>query len=512
MNEREGSRKAARDAGTRLVDGHASEDPFAAAFKATRMPMIITDPRQHDNPIIFCNKAFNDLSGYSNEELIGSNCRLLQGPNTDPETVSKLRAAVASEQNIAVDILNYRKDGSTFWNALFVSPVMDEAGQAIYFFASQLDFTNIKSKEAELASARHSAEQEVEKRTRDLTGALSAKTILVHEVDHRVKNNLLMIASIVKLQAKMTDVVVVKKTLRSVLNRVEAISTVQRKLFTADDIGRFDVGDFAHELIADLVGSLRRDDIRFTTDLSPVLVPATKASPIALIVNEVVGDAVRRGLSDGGGEIHLEVRRLNGSFLLRVTDTATPVPVNAEDDAFGRLMLETCARQLNAKIERESNGHRTDVRVDDHRRQGACMKVMIVEDEALLALELESEVEMAGHKVVGQASTSIEAMEIAQVEKPDFAFVDITLVDGTTGIDVGRFLSSRNIPFVFLSGNIKRLPQDFAGAIGAIEKPYTMNGLQNALSFIQEFVAGDAGALPPPSMILASDWRPSWAS
>jgi two-component SAPR family response regulator len=137
---------------------------------------------------------------------------------------------------------------------------------------------------------------------------------------------------------------------------------------------------------------------------------------------------------------------------------------------------------------------------------------MIVEDEALLALELESEVEMAGHQVVGQASTSVKAMEIAEVEKPDFAFVDITLVDGTTGIDVGRFLSSRNIPFVFLSGNIKRLPQDFAGAIGAIEKPYTMNGLQNALSFIQEFVAGDAGALPPPSMILASDWRPSWAS
>lgn len=348
---------------TRLVDGHPSEDPFAAAFKATRMPMIITDPRQHDNPIIFCNKAFNDLSGYSNDELIGRNCRMLQGKETDPATISKIRQAIASEESVAVDILNYRKDGTTFWNALFVSPVRDASGEVIYFFASQLDFTNIKSKEAELASARHSAEQEVENRTRDLSEALEAKTMLVHEVDHRVKNNLLTIASIVKLQAKMTTDETVRKTLRSVLDRVEALSTVQRKLFTAEDVGRFDVSEFANELVVDLVGSLKRDDIRFTTDLSPVLVPASKASALALIVNEVVGDAVRRGLSDGGGEIHLEVRRLNGHFLFRITDTVTPVPVDSEDDAFGKLMLETCARQLDAKIERQVEGHSTDVRV-----------------------------------------------------------------------------------------------------------------------------------------------------
>ena len=61
----------ARRAGERLLADHASEDPFAAAFKATRMPMIITNPKQDDNPIIFCNKAFNDLTGYSSDELIG---------------------------------------------------------------------------------------------------------------------------------------------------------------------------------------------------------------------------------------------------------------------------------------------------------------------------------------------------------------------------------------------------------------------------------------------------------
>jgi PAS domain S-box-containing protein len=357
------SGRDARAAGTRLVAAHPSEDPFAAAFKATRMPMIITDPRQHDNPIIFVNNAFIQLTGYSDAELIGSNCRILQGPETDPEAISKLGKAVSEEQSVAVDILNYRKDGSKFWNALFVSPVSDVSGEVIYFFASQLDFTNIKSKEAELARAKHFAEVEVAERTRDLTEALQAKTVLVHEVDHRVKNNLLTIASIVKLQTRMSEDETVKRTLRSVLNRVEALSTVQRKLSAADDVGRFDVADFARELVVDMVSALKRDDIRLTTDLHPVSVPAVKASPLALIMNEVIGDAVRRGLSDGGGEIHLEVRRLNGHFLIRVSDTVTPVAVDEAEHEFGRLMLETCARQLGAEIGREVIGQRTDVRI-----------------------------------------------------------------------------------------------------------------------------------------------------
>lgn len=129
---------------------------------------------------------------------------------------------------------------------------------------------------------------------------------------------------------------------------------------------------------------------------------------------------------------------------------------------------------------------------------------MIVEDEALLALELESEVEAAGHEVVGQASTSQTACELAERATPDFAFVDIHLLDGPTGIDVGRFLASKNVPYVFVSGNLKRIPDDFAGALGAIEKPYTMNGLQNALGYITGLVSGNPITPPPPSLILAT--------
>ena len=363
MPSRDQHQTDARDAGDRLVAAHVREDPFAAAFKATRMPMIVTDPHQPDNPIIFANAAFEKMTGYSNEDVIGRNCRFLQGAETDRGTVGRVRTAVAAGEDIAVDILNYRKDGSTFWNALFLSPVRDDEGRIVYFFASQLDFTTVKSREASLAAARHQAEKDVAKHLAELRTALSARSLLVHEVDHRVKNNLLTIASIIKLQARQTKDEGQKQILMSTLNRVEALSTVQRKLFTLDDVSKFDIADFARELVEDLVNSIKRDDIKMTLDLSPVYVPAVKASPLSLIVNELVGDAARRGLSDGGGEIKLVVKQLEDRFLIRVQDTSVPVPVNSESAEIGRMILEASVRQLGATLTKTVEGRLTTVDV-----------------------------------------------------------------------------------------------------------------------------------------------------
>jgi len=132
------------------------------------------------------------------------------------------------------------------------------------------------------------------------------------------------------------------------------------------------------------------------------------------------------------------------------------------------------------------------------------LRIMIVEDEALLALELESEIEAAGHSVIGVAAASKAARQLVEEDRPDFAFVDIHLIDGPTGIDVGRFLAEKDIPYVFVSGNIKRIPEDFAGAVGAIEKPYTVNGLQNALEYLRAMLSGEKGFAAPPSLILAN--------
>ena len=131
-----------------------SNSIFFAAVKTTRMPMIVTDPNRPDNPIVFANPAFLSMTGYGWDELIDKNCRLLQGPDTDRETVAEIRRAIERRQETSVEILNYKKNGAAFWNALFISPVYDSSGRLIYFFASQLDVTRRRDAEDALRQAQ----------------------------------------------------------------------------------------------------------------------------------------------------------------------------------------------------------------------------------------------------------------------------------------------------------------------------------------------------------------------
>jgi len=122
------------------------------------------------------------------------------------------------------------------------------------------------------------------------------------------------------------------------------------------------------------------------------------------------------------------------------------------------------------------------------------LKVLIVEDEALLAMELESLVEEAGHSVVGWATSSAEAKTMVNAIEADIAFVDIHLSDGPSGVDVAEYIGEKKSSMVvFMTANPKRIPDHFAGAIGVIAKPYTMNGLTSALRYLQEGVRR-----PPP--------------
>ena len=129
-------------------------DVFNAAIQATRVPMVITDPSRSDNPIVFANDAFLAMTGYTREEISGSNCRFLQGPETDPATVAEIRLALAERRTIATEILNYRKDGHSFWCALSISPIFNDRGDVVYYSASQLDVSRRRAAEDALRQTR----------------------------------------------------------------------------------------------------------------------------------------------------------------------------------------------------------------------------------------------------------------------------------------------------------------------------------------------------------------------
>ena len=112
---------------------------FEAAVHKTRMGMVLADPNLPDCPIVYVNPAFTELTGYDWEASVRRNCRFLQGPETDRTAVQRIRKAIEGRTSIHEEIYNYRRDGTGFWNALYISPVYDDDGELIYFFASHID-------------------------------------------------------------------------------------------------------------------------------------------------------------------------------------------------------------------------------------------------------------------------------------------------------------------------------------------------------------------------------------
>nr|AML79553.1 putative LOV domain-containing protein [Annona muricata] len=112
---------------------------LATTLERIEKNFVVTDPRLPDNPIIFASDSFLELTEYSREEILGRNCRFLQGPETDPETVRKIREAIDSQTDVTVQLINYTKSGKKFWNLFHLQPMRDQKGEVQYFIGVQLD-------------------------------------------------------------------------------------------------------------------------------------------------------------------------------------------------------------------------------------------------------------------------------------------------------------------------------------------------------------------------------------
>ncbi|MXP45318.1 blue-light-activated histidine kinase [Allopontixanthobacter sediminis] len=230
------------------------------AVERTRMPMVVTDPLQPDSPIVLANEAFLKLTGYSANEVIGSNCRFLQGPNTAPEAIEEIRRGIAADDHfVTVELLNYRKDGSTFWNQLEISPVHDQTGQTIYHFASQKDVTE----------RRRGEELEVIER------------LLLMEVDHRSMNALALVQSILQL----TQANDISGYSAAVMQRVDAIARVHRLLAKSSWSGT---------LLTDLITEEMHDE-RVQLNGPRALISPRLAQPLAVVLHELTSNARQHG-------------------------------------------------------------------------------------------------------------------------------------------------------------------------------------------------------------------------
>lgn len=127
--------------------------------------ITIADPSEPDEPLIYVNEAFERLTGYDTYEILGRNCRFLQGEDTDPETIDRIRRAIDDERPISVEMLNYRKNGEPFWNQLNIAPVHGDDGELTHLLGFQTDVTD--RKEVELRARRQAEQLRADRRTRE---------------------------------------------------------------------------------------------------------------------------------------------------------------------------------------------------------------------------------------------------------------------------------------------------------------------------------------------------------
>ncbi len=206
--------------------------------------------------------------------------------------------------------------------------------------------------EAAMRDTNGALEREVGERIADLRFALEQKTALLHEVDHRVKNNLQVISSLMLLKARRTPPGEARDALQAMAERIGALSTAHRMLYSEGDAARFDVSAFADDLIADLTAAHEACAARIETEVEPLALPAAMAAPLALMLHELAGNAFRHAFPGGrAGRVRVSARRDGDGMELVVEDDG--IGLSAGDPnptGFGRMLVEMVVRQLRGTI------------------------------------------------------------------------------------------------------------------------------------------------------------------
>ena len=176
---------AGRRLGTERDDlPQPTAETIVRAVDEAPVGITLSDPSLPDNPITYLNEAYEQLTGYSAEEVIGRNCRFLQGPDTEEEPVAQMRKAIDEDEPVSVELLNYREDGTPFWNQVTIAPIYDDRGEVSHYVGFQNDVTERKEAEA-LAKQRADALREERQGLERVLGRVSG---LVNEVSHALVN------------------------------------------------------------------------------------------------------------------------------------------------------------------------------------------------------------------------------------------------------------------------------------------------------------------------------------
>jgi len=292
------------------------------AIRHSPLSIVLTDPRLADNPITYVNEEFQRMSLYSREYAVGRNCRFLQGPETDPADVERLREGLRGGEQFQVTITNHKADGTPFRNQLLIAPVHDADGKLTAYFGVQ----RIVSDDAA-----------------GTDGAVDDESLaLLQEVQHRVKNHLAMVVSMIRIQATRE---ITTESLKAVSRRVEALALLYDELLNAGDNSYksrdIPAGAYLSRIASVISGLEARGAIRVNVECDDIAMPVDHAARLGLLLSEFLTNALEHAFKGReAGFVDVRFYKLSeGGVRLSVEDDGNGMP-EGSNWPFGAASIE----------------------------------------------------------------------------------------------------------------------------------------------------------------------------
>lgn len=434
---------------------------------ASASGVVIADASQPDNPLVYVNPAFERITGYRADEVLGRNCRFLQGPDTDPDASRRIRDALKARTDVSVVIRNYTKTGQVFWNDLYITPIRDQQGTVTHIVGLQNDITARVNAQNELAAqeaflrrvlnstqdaiividARGRVEtfnvgaekmfgyssdevigrnvsllvpsphkalhdgyiqrylasgephvlgvaREFEAQRKDgslfpmvlriselqeggaqhflgvvhditerkqieneIRTSLREKEILLKEIHHRVKNNLLVVSSILEMQQDGIRDPQMRRILQEGQDRIHSMALIHEKLYRSKTLDQVDFSGYLEQLVERLSSTYQIGmQVRLHLDLQPVGLNIETATPCGLIINELLANSFELAFPNGReGDIWVTLMpQAGGGLELTLRDNGIGLPLDVDlqhSESLGLQLVSLLTQQLGGRLD-----------------------------------------------------------------------------------------------------------------------------------------------------------------
>ncbi|MEW4369530.1 ATP-binding protein [Paenibacillus kandeliae] len=523
------------------IDPKAPAIDWEYVVQNLKSSVTIADARKPNCPLVFVNSHFTDLTGYTREEAVGYNCRFLQGEDTDPEAVQAFREALATRTSVTIEILNYRKDGTSFWNEVNLDPIFDQNGECHYFVGIQFDITKRKEAELQVLKAKDQAES-----------ANVAKSRFLANISHEIRtplNGIIGMTELILLNEVEEDL---RDNMKIVQNSAETLLTLINDIldFSKAEAGKMNLESIEYNLyeLMDMTIKAHRPltlekKINLNLHIGHNVPQLVYGDPHRLkqVLNNLISNAVKftrqgavdvyvNGAADNGEEIQLHFRVKDTGIGIAAKDLGKLFQSFSQVDdsqsrefggtGLGLVISQQIVELMNGEITVESeqgqgstfqftipvrypaiSSRRSDAstvvkklsesvarqpkHVDAPDKASARLNVLLADDDRISCIITSRMLNKLGYyvDVVDNGLEVIRMLE--QDDSYDLVLMDIQMpvmdgLESTYAIRNSTTIKNRNIPIIAVTANAFKDDEDnviAAGMNGALSKPVQIERL-----------------------------------